>query len=152
VRLVHIAVAKQRFFRFLHFWTISLPTGLFCKKWQFLCFTQKIILRTGHFSTLFFHFGISPPQQKIAKTIFAKKRVFRKKRISPFSAHHDFFVKNHKSKFFMYFSKSSSNVAALEIQNLKKSLDFSKMQKIATKNSHLFLVRSAGFFQKQRFL
>jgi hypothetical protein len=51
----------------------------------------------------------------------------------------------------MYFSKSSSNVAASEIQNLKKSPDFSKMQKFATKNSRLFLVRSAGFFQKQRF-
>jgi hypothetical protein len=76
VRLVHIAVAKQAFFRFLHFWPISLPTGLFCKKWQFLCYTQKFILRTGHFSTLFFHFGISPPQQKIAKMLFAKKHVF----------------------------------------------------------------------------
>jgi hypothetical protein len=43
-------------------------------------------------------------------------------------------------------------VAASEIQNLKKSPDFSKMQKIAAKNSRLFLVRSAGFFQKQRFL
>jgi hypothetical protein len=52
----------------------------------------------------------------------------------------------------MYFSKSSSNVAASEIQNLKKSLDFSKMQKFATNFSRLFLVRSVGFFQKQRFL
>jgi pilus assembly protein TadC len=43
-------------------------------------------------------------------------------------------------------------VAASEIQNLKNSLDFSKMQKIAAKFSRLFLVRSAGFFQKQRFL
>jgi hypothetical protein len=60
--------------------------------------------------------------------------------------------KNHKSEFFTYFSKSSSNVAASEIQNLKNSPDFSKMQKIATKNSRLFLVRSDSFFQKQRFL
>jgi hypothetical protein len=51
----------------------------------------------------------------------------------------------------VYFSKSSSNVAASEIQNLKKSPDFSKMQKIAAKFSRLFLVRSARFFQKQRF-
>jgi hypothetical protein len=43
-------------------------------------------------------------------------------------------------------------VAASEIQNLKKSPDFSKMQKIAAKFSRLFLVRSTGFFQKQRFL
>jgi hypothetical protein len=42
-------------------------------------------------------------------------------------------------------------VAASEIQNLKKSPDFSKMQKIATKNFRLFLVRSVSFFQKQRF-
>jgi hypothetical protein len=42
-------------------------------------------------------------------------------------------------------------VAASEIQNLKKSLIFSKMQKIATKNSRLFLVRSASFSPKQRF-
>jgi flagellin-specific chaperone FliS len=42
-------------------------------------------------------------------------------------------------------------VAASEIQNLKNSLNFSKMQKIATKISRLFLVRSASFFQKQRF-
>jgi hypothetical protein len=42
-------------------------------------------------------------------------------------------------------------VAASEIQNLKNSPDFSKMQKITAKNSRLFLVRSAGFFQKQRF-
>jgi hypothetical protein len=51
----------------------------------------------------------------------------------------------------MHFSKSSSNVAASEIQNLKNSLNFSKMQKIAANFSRLFLVRSAGFFQKQRF-
>jgi hypothetical protein len=42
-------------------------------------------------------------------------------------------------------------VAASEIQNLKKSLDFSKMQKFAAKISLLFLVRSAGFSPKQRF-
>jgi hypothetical protein len=42
-------------------------------------------------------------------------------------------------------------VAASEIQNLKKSLIFSKMQKIAANFPRLFLVRSAGFFQKQRF-
>jgi hypothetical protein len=42
-------------------------------------------------------------------------------------------------------------VAASEIQNLKKSPDFSKMQKIAAKFSRLFLVRSASFFKKQRF-
>jgi hypothetical protein len=52
----------------------------------------------------------------------------------------------------VYFSKSSSNVAASEIQNLKNSLNFSKMQKFATNFSRLFLVRSASFFQKQRFL
>jgi hypothetical protein len=51
----------------------------------------------------------------------------------------------------VYFSKSSSNVAASEIQNLKNSLDFSKMQKFAANFSRLFLVRSASFFQKQRF-
>jgi hypothetical protein len=43
-------------------------------------------------------------------------------------------------------------VAASEIQNLKKSLIFSKMQKIAAKISRLFLVRSASFSPKQRFL
>jgi hypothetical protein len=42
-------------------------------------------------------------------------------------------------------------VAASEIQNLKNSLDFSKMQKIAAKFSRLFLVRSASFSPKQRF-
>jgi hypothetical protein len=42
-------------------------------------------------------------------------------------------------------------VAASEIQNLKNSLNFSKMQKIAANFSRLFLVRSASFFQKQRF-
>jgi hypothetical protein len=42
-------------------------------------------------------------------------------------------------------------VAASEIQNLKNSLNFSKMQKIAANYSRLFLVRSASFFQKQRF-
>jgi hypothetical protein len=42
-------------------------------------------------------------------------------------------------------------VAASEIQNLKNSLNFSKMQKFAPNFSRLFLVRSASFFQKQRF-
>jgi hypothetical protein len=42
-------------------------------------------------------------------------------------------------------------VAASEIQNLKNSLDFSKMQKIAAKFSRLFLVRSAGFFKNSVF-
>jgi hypothetical protein len=51
----------------------------------------------------------------------------------------------------VHFSKSSSNVAASEIQNLKKSLDFSKMQKIAANFSRLFLVRSVSFSPKQRF-
>jgi hypothetical protein len=52
----------------------------------------------------------------------------------------------------MYFSKSSSNVAASEIQNLKNSLNFSKNAKIVANFSRLFLVRSVGFSQKQRFL
>jgi hypothetical protein len=43
-------------------------------------------------------------------------------------------------------------VAASEIQNLKNSLDFSKMQKIAAKNSRLFLVRPASFFQNSVFI
>jgi len=151
VRLVHIAVAKQPFFQFLHFWPISLPTGLFCKKWYFLCYTQKIILRTGHFSTLVFSFWHKPSAVKNRKKHFCEKTRFFKKLNSPFSAHHDFLSKNYKLKFFVYFSKSSSNVAASEIQNLKKSPNFSKMQKFATNFSRLFLVRSTGFFQKQRF-
>jgi hypothetical protein len=43
-------------------------------------------------------------------------------------------------------------VAASEIQNLKNSPNFSKMQKFAANFSRLFLVRSVSFFQKQRFL
>jgi hypothetical protein len=79
VRLVHIAVAKQAFFRFLHFWPISLPTGLFCKKWQFFVFHTKFILRTGHFSTLFFSFWHKPSAVKNRKSVFAKNRVFFEK-------------------------------------------------------------------------
>jgi hypothetical protein len=41
--------------------------------------------------------------------------------------------KNRKLKFFVYFSKSSSNVAASEIQNLKNSPDFSKCKKLQQK-------------------
>jgi hypothetical protein len=51
----------------------------------------------------------------------------------------------------MYFSKSSSNVAASEIQNLKNSLNFSKMQKICTKNSRLFSGKVGRLFPKTAF-
>jgi hypothetical protein len=68
--------ARGAFFSIFAFLAISRPTGLFCKKCQFFVFHTKFILRTGHFSTLFFHFGISPQKQKIAKSIFAKKHVF----------------------------------------------------------------------------
>jgi hypothetical protein len=42
-------------------------------------------------------------------------------------------------------------VAASKIQNLKNSLNFSKMQKFETNFSRLFLVRAVSFSPKQRF-
>jgi hypothetical protein len=109
-------------------------------------------LRTGLFSTLFFSFWHKPSETKNRKKHFGEKTRFFKKVNFAFFCPSRFFAKNRKSKFFVYFSKSSSNVAASEIQNLKKSLDFSKMQKFATNFSRLFLVRSASFSPKQRFL
>jgi hypothetical protein len=51
----------------------------------------------------------------------------------------------------VYFSKSSSNVAASEIQNLKKSPDFSKMQKFAAKKFSPFSSKVGRLFPKTAF-
>jgi hypothetical protein len=79
VRLVHIAVAKQRFFRFLHFWTISLPTGLFCKKMPIFCVSQKFYIADRAFFDPIFSFWHKPSAVKIAKNVFCEKSHFLKK-------------------------------------------------------------------------
>jgi hypothetical protein len=110
----------------------------------FVFHTKKLYCGQGIFDPIF-SFWHKPSEAKNRKNHFAQKTHFLKKVKFVFFCPSRFFV-NHKSKFFMYFSKSSSNVAASEIQNLKKSPDFSKMQKITAKFSRLFLVRSASFF------
>jgi hypothetical protein len=124
---------------------------LVLQKMAIFCVSHKIYIADRAFFDPIFSFWYKPSKVKNRKNGFCEKRDFLKSEIRLFSALRHFFTKNRKSEFFVYFSKSSSNVAASEIQNLKNSLNFSKMQKIATKNSRLFLVRSASFFQKQRF-
>ena len=67
---------KTRVFSIFAFLADFATYRLVLQKMSLFVFHTKFILRTGHFSTLFFHFGISPPKQKIAKSIFAKKHVF----------------------------------------------------------------------------
>jgi hypothetical protein len=78
VRLVHIAVAKQAFFRFLHFWPISLPTGLFCKKWQFFVLHTKIYIADRAFFDPIFSFWHKPSAVKNRKNHFCEKTCFSK--------------------------------------------------------------------------
>jgi hypothetical protein len=49
---------------------------LVLQKMSIFCVTQNFYIADRAFFDLFFHFGISPQKQKIAKMLFAKKRVF----------------------------------------------------------------------------
>jgi hypothetical protein len=105
VRLVHIAVAKQAFFRFLHFWTISLPTGLFCKKQQFLCYTQKNYIADRAFFDLIFSFWHKPSAVKNRKKCFCEKTRFLKKVNFAFFCPSRFFRKKWQIEIFRVFFK-----------------------------------------------
>jgi hypothetical protein len=79
VRLVHIAVAKQPFFRFLHFWPISLPTGLFCKKMAIFVLHTNFYIADRAFFDLIFSFWHKPSAVKNRKKRFCEKTRFFKK-------------------------------------------------------------------------
>jgi hypothetical protein len=105
VRLVHIAVAKQRFFRFLHFWTISLPTGLFCKKWQFFVLHTKIYIADRAFFDQIFSFWHKPSKVKNRKKYFCEKTRFFKKVNFAFFCPSRFFGKKSQIEIFRVFFK-----------------------------------------------